>query len=98
MNRIARNADKGGIILYDIDGAEAGYSEDDECFNSHQIHISRALSDEEAIILDFLNGEDCGCFCDEGALEIDGKAADMAWIDAGPLSLQAIGYLLALRA
>jgi len=44
-----------------------------------QIHISRALSDEESAAL--ACNEDGAEYCDEGALEIDGEPADMHWID-----------------
>lgn len=88
--QIQANINAGGIIGFDIDNIEAGYSLEDG--ESHQLLLARKLSDEEIALIDFLNGEDCG-------YQEDGDEEEMRqWLDCGPLSLQCRAYLIALRA
>lgn len=94
MSQLASNADQGGIILCDIDEIEAECGEDGE---SHQIHLSRPLSDIEANSLQALGLS----FDEDGDGDyIDGAPSEdfRAWISCGALSLQARTYLAALRA
>jgi hypothetical protein len=88
--QLKANSNEGGIIGFDIDNIEAQMPAEDG--ESHQLLLARKLGEDEIAMIDFLNGEDCG-------YQEDGEDWDARqWLDCGPLSIAARGYLLALRA
>ena len=91
---------EGGAFYFDCDEKIAYEDEPDLesraellAKESHQLHFNRFLSDDEIAMIDFLNGEDCDYFAEE----FEGQF-DSAWLNCGPLSLQARAYIRALKA
>lgn len=85
------NVDQGGILIFDCNEVVGEVEEGGE---SHQLHISRALTDEELGNITMLNNQqpDYEDESDNGRAEGPG----IIWLTVGPLKEEARDYFLSL--
>lgn len=95
---LARNIEQGGIIACDIDNYECWLADPSDAFNleeSHQIHLARDLSNDEAIKLQELIP---GFGWDGDHLDEPKHPEFQLWLNCMALSEEARAYLESLKA
>lgn len=85
------NIDQGGILIFDCNEVIAGCAEDGE---SHQLHLSRVLTDEELGNFTMLNNQQPDMEDESESGRADGPG--FIWLNTGAIKEEAKAYLLSL--